>query len=306
MELRLGTRGSALARWQAEWVAAQLRNLGHDVQLTPISTQGDVDQRAAIGEMHAAPGIFTKELQRALLDRRIDLAVHSLKDLPTLPVDGLALAAVPQRETVADALISRDGQSLDQLPPNARIGTGSMRRRAQLLSYRRDLQMIDIRGNVDTRLKKLRVGDYDAIILALAGLSRLGLAGEATQIVATSILLPAVGQGALGIETRGDDLATQTAIAPLDDRTTHDCVLAERALLARLLGGCLAPIGAWARREANHLRLSAVALSPDGAQRLDADAIAAIDETPVDLGARVADQLLANGAAALIAGSRVG
>lgn len=306
MALRLGTRGSALARWQAEWIAAQLTAAGREVQLVPIATQGDADQRAAIGEISSSPGVFTKELQRALLDGRIDLAVHSLKDLPTLPVPGLVLAAVPPREVVADVLIARGGATLEALPAGARVGTGSMRRRAQLLSYRADLQPVDIRGNVDTRIAKLRAGDYEAIVLALAGLTRLGLAGEATQILPTTLLLPAVGQGALGLETRADDSATRAAVAAIDDPPSHAAVTAERALLARLLGGCLAPIGAWARLEDQHLRLSAVVLDAGGQHRLDADGRLAPGESPIHLGVRIADALLAQGAAALIAGARQG
>jgi len=190
--LRLGTRASALARWQADWVAAELNKLGVLVEMILISTQGDVSSRplGAIG----GQGVFTKELQRALLDGTIDLAVHSLKDLPTERAAGLRLAAVPERESTRDVLVSRVASSFLALPPDARIGTGSIRRRAQLLHSRPDLQISEIRGNVDTRLRKLDEGQYEAIVLAEAGLKRLGLGDRITQILPTELMLPAVGR----------------------------------------------------------------------------------------------------------------
>ena len=241
-KLRLGTRASALARWQAGWVADQLTAAGHAVELVPIITQGDTSGTESIGSI-GSPGVFTKELQRALLDDRIDLAVHSLKDLPTDVVEGLVLAAVPEREDVADVLISRDRIPFAKLKPSAAIGTGSLRRRAQLLHARPDLQMRDIRGNVDTRVRKLHEGQFDAIVLAAAGLNRLGLAAEVTERLSAEIMLPAVGQGALGIEIRASDDSTRRGVALLDHAETHQSVIAERSLLAHLLGGCLAPVG---------------------------------------------------------------
>ncbi|MCE9548051.1 MAG: hydroxymethylbilane synthase [Planctomycetia bacterium] len=301
--LRLGTRGSALARWQADWVSGELSRLGHTVTLVPIVTAGDREQGQPIQTL---PGIgaFTKEIQRALLDGRIDLAVHSLKDLPTETVAGLALAAVPERESVADVLLSRDGQILDMLPAGARVGTGSLRRRTQLLHLRPDLSMHDIRGNVDTRLRKLDEGEFDAIILAEAGLKRLGLANRITQVLAQSKMLPAVGQGALAIETRADDVAAQAAVAPLEHPACRAAVVAERSLLAALDGGCLAPVGAWGRlNNAGQLLLDAVVLSADGTRRLFAagqdNASAAFQ-----LGQRVADDLLRQGAGELIRQAR--
>ena len=240
-QLRLGTRSSPLARWQAEWVAARLTERGVAVELVPITTQGDVKTQP-LGQI-GGQGLFTKELQRALLDGQIDLAVHSLKDLPTAPVDGLSLAAVPPRESTADVLVSNIVKQIEQLPPSARIGTGSLRRKAQLLHLRPDLQVEEIRGNVDTRLRKLDEGQYDAIVLAEAGLRRLGLAERIVQVIPRSLMLPAVGQGALGIEARADDAATCNLLAPLDDAATHQAVLAERSLLLTLRGGCLAPVG---------------------------------------------------------------
>ncbi len=300
--LRLGTRASALARWQARWVADALQSIGADVELVPITTRGDTAQGDAIGNL-GAPGVFTKELQRSLVDERIDLAVHSLKDLPTDIVEGLALAAVPPRESPFDVLLSRHGP-LDRLPPGATVGTGSLRRRAQLLHARADLQMRDIRGNVDTRVAKLAAGEFDAIVLAEAGLRRLGLERHVSQRFEHAVLLPAVGQGALGIEVRAGDVATRAIVERLDDAASHAAVLAERTLLAALQGGCLAPIGAWARVEAGgRMRLDAAVLSADGKMRLadgGEDALAAA----VALGNRVAAALLDAGAGRLIEASR--
>lgn len=300
--LRLGTRGSLLARWQADWVAARLTALGVEVEMVEIATQGDVRQVGPIANIGTL-GVFTKEIQRALLDGRIDLAVHSLKDLPTEPVPGLSLAAVPEREACGDALLAREVTSFDDLPQGAVIGTGSLRRQAQLLAARPDLKMADIRGNVETRLKKLDAGDYDAIVLAEAGLRRLQLTEHITQVLPKSIILPAVGQGALGIEARADDAATRAILAQLDDADTHRAVAAERALLYALRGGCMAPVGAWGRAEDGQLQLSAVVLSPNGRQKLERAASA----DPADaeqLGRQVAEQLLAQGAAELIRQSR--
>ncbi len=305
MRLRLGTRGSALARWQADWVAARLAAQNVDVELVEITTRGDAQRSDPIGNL-GSPGVFTKEIQRALLDRRIDLAVHSLKDLPTEMVDGLCLAAVPEREDACDALVSRDGVAFDALRPGATIGTGSLRRRAQLLHARGDLQMRDVRGNVDTRLTKLAAGDYDAIVLARAGLKRLGLEAHITEVLAPPLMLPAIGQGALGIETRGDDHATRNALAAIDDKPTHQAVTAERALLERLAGGCLAPIAAWARPQAGgRLHLTAAVLSHDGRRRLAHEGHAALDDA-AQLGVQVAEQLIAEGASELIAAARSG
>lgn len=300
--IRLGTRASLLARWQAEWVAARLVERGAGVGLVPISTVGDRSQTGPVEQLGV--GVFTKEIQRALADGRIDLAVHSLKDLPTEPVPGLSLAAVPVRGPMGDVLVTRERRSLDELPSGSRVGTGSLRRRAQLWHVRPDLQMVDIRGNVDTRLAKLAAGDYDAIILAEAGLRRLQFDEHVAHVLPPTIMLPAPGQGALGLETRSDDTATRAALAPLDDAATHASVLAERTLLANLRGGCLAPVGAWGRVEQNgQLVLEAVVLSHDGKQRLavaESGSVAAAEA----IGQRAAEKLIAQGAAELIAGSR--
>jgi len=304
IRLRLGTRASALARWQADWVAARLAEQGVDVELVLITTQGDAEQHDPIGNL-GSPGVFTKEIQRALLEDRVDLAVHSLKDLPTEPIEGLCLAAVPPRETTADVLISHDGRRFADLPTGATIGTGSLRRRAQLLHLRPDLVMAGIRGNVDTRLEKLARGDFDAIVLAEAGLKRLGLSSRITEILPGDKVLPAVGQGALGIETRADDDRTRAALAALNDPVTHAAVLAERTLLADLAGGCLAPIAAWARSlDAQTLALDAAVLSQDGHQRLFFSQQGPLTSAQ-SLGSAVAAALLAQGAADLIAAARV-
>lgn len=299
--LRLGTRSSPLARWQAEHIAARLTALGIDVEMIHITTQGDV-KAGPLGQI-GGQGLFTKEIQRALLDDRIDLAVHSLKDLPTEHVEGLTLAAVPERESPGDVLVCNQVKTLDELPQGARVGTGSTRRKAQLLHARPDLQILDIRGNVDTRLRKLDEGEYDAIVLAEAGLTRLGLTDRIAQVLPRSLMLPAVGQGALGIEARSTDTSTLVLLAPLNDSATRHAVLAERAMLRALRGGCLAPVGAWGRLEEGQLLLDGVVLNADGTQRLHAAGTAHPDAAET-LGEQIAQELLAQGAAALIAGSR--
>jgi hydroxymethylbilane synthase len=301
--LRLGTRASALARWQADWVAARLQELGVAVELVPITTQGDV-KTGPLGQI-GGQGLFTKELQRSLLDEQIDLAVHSLKDLPTAPVEGLLVAAVPLRESTADALISNKAARIEDLPPAARIGTGSLRRKAQLLHLRPDLIVEDIRGNVETRLRKLDEGGYDAIVLAEAGLRRLGLADRIKQLLAPPVMLPAVGQGALGIETRADDLRTRQLVAPLDHEPTHLAVVAERTLLLALRAGCLAPVGALSIAEGARLSLTAVVLSQDGKKRLAA-AAAMTTSDAIHLGQMIAEELISQGAAELIASAHTG
>jgi hydroxymethylbilane synthase len=295
--IRLGTRASALARWQAEWVAARLRELGIEVLLVPIFTSGDRQQERPIGSLPNR-GVFTKELQRALLEDRIDLAVHSLKDLPTDPVAGLCLAAIPPRASTSDVLVAPKYDRLDALPAGAVVGTGSLRRRAQLLRVRPDLRMGDVRGNVETRLRKLDQGDFDALVLAEAGLERLGLAARITHVLPPAITLPAVGQGALALETKEDAAAREVA-RRLNHPESESAVLAERAMLAALQGGCLAPIAAWGRIEGGQLALAGRVLSPDG-RRMVETAMAGDPSLPEDLGRRVADALLAQGAAELV------
>jgi len=274
MLIRLGTRQSTLALWQAKYVSNSLRHHGHAVELVKITTSGDVST-TPLGES-GGQGVFTKEIQRALLDRRCDLAVHSLKDLPTEIFPELSLVAIPPREDTADCLISR-GMKLGELPVGAIIGTGSPRRKASLLHVRPDLNILDIRGNVDTRLRKLDEGHYDAIVLAFAGLNRLGLASRITQKFASNEMLSAVGQGALGLETRSDDLNTIAAVEALDDCETHSAAVAERALLRSMRAGCLAPLSAYAWLAQGRLRLIARVYSPDGQQMIAVEHSAAWD-----------------------------
>jgi hydroxymethylbilane synthase len=303
VRFRLGTRASPLARWQADWVAARLGQQGIAVELVHVTTSGDRGgPPIARGPDR---GVFTKEIQQELLAGRIDLAVHSLKDLPTDAVSGLCLAAVPERAAPNDVLVCDRAASFAELPGGAIVGTGSLRRRAQLLHARGDLVMRDLRGNVDTRLRKLHEGQYDAIVLAEAGLRRLGLAREITQVLPLDLALPAVGQGALGIEVRSDDAAARQAVAPLEHAATRAAVTAERAMLAALAGGCLAPIAAWGRLEQDALVLSGRVLSADGARKIEATLAAALAEAD-GLGRRVADALLAQGAAELVEAARRG
>ena len=277
-----------------------MRALGVEVELTPIATSGD-RHRGPVQDI--GQGVFTKELQRALLENRIDLAVHSLKDLPTDTPAELILAAVPQRAPCGDVLVSPEWKILDRLPTGATVGTSSMRRRSQLSHIRPDLQMKDIRGNIDTRLRKLDQGEYQALVLAEAGLTRLGFAAGITEVLPMSIMLPAVGQGALALETRRDDSTTRAAVAPLDHPATHQAVLAERAMLSALHGGCLAPIAAWGRLENGRLTLTGRALSPDGRRKIEVTEDADSQDS-VDLGRRVAEQLLERGAGELISLAR--
>jgi len=300
--LRLGTRASVLARWQADWVGARLEELGVEVVLVPVTTSGDRQQRESVAAI-GGQGVFTKEIQHALLDDRIDLAVHSLKDLPTEPVDGLRLAAVPERAPPGDVLVGREHATLDELPEDAVVGTGSLRRRAQILHVRPDLRIRDVRGNVDTRLRKLDAGDYDAVVLAEAGLRHLGLAERITQVLFPAILLPAVGQGALGLETRRDDEAARSVVGQLDHGPTHAAVLAERAMLAALEGGCLAPIAAWGRVGGDVLELTGRVLHPDGTRKIEATLTGRLDD-PTELGDHVARELADQGAAELIRAAR--
>lgn len=269
--LRIATRESPLAMWQAEYVADLLRQHGHDTQIVPLVSSGDIDMAPIDGTRQV--GVFTKRIQRALVDDEGDIAVHSLKDLPTDPDARFVLGAVPPRETVADSLVSPSRFTIETLPENARIGTGSRRRAAQLRSIRDDLQILPIRGNVQTRLAKLEAGDYDAIVLAEAGLHRLKMTELARVTLSVGQMLPAPGQAALGIEVRSDDREAIDAVAKFDDAITHACVVAERRVLSRLHGGCLAPIAALAQVSMTEplarLSMQVVVLSPDGAERLD-------------------------------------
>ena len=300
-KIRIGTRGSKLARWQADWVAARLAELGIEVELIFIRTTGDVTQ-GPIGQI-GGQGVFTKAIQAALLNDEVDLAVHSLKDLPTDKIEGLALSAVPPRETIHDALVGRAASEIAKLPAAATVGTGSTRRQAQLLAARPDLKVQDIRGNVETRLQKLDEGAFDAIVLASAGLKRLGLGDRITEVISTDIMLPAVGQGALGLETRSDDERTRELIKPIDHSVTHQSVLAERALLRDLRGGCMAPVAAWCREEDGQLQLDAAVLSFDGTKRVHVSRQGDLDSGAA-IGASAAEALDRQGARELIEAAR--
>ena len=302
--LRLGTRASALATAQSRTVAELVRaRLGREVELVEITTEGDTSTAplAQIG----GTGVFVSALRTALLDGRIDLAVHSLKDLPTGSAPGITLAAVPLREDPRDVVVARDGLTLGELPPGSRVGTGSPRRASQLHALGLGLHVADVRGNVDTRIGKVRTGEYDAVVLARAGLARLGRLGDATEVLDPLQLLPAPGQGALAVECRSDDLGLAADLAALEDSSSRSAVDAERAVLATLEGGCSAPIGALAEvvegDDGDELWLRAVALSHDGALsvRMSASGDPA-DATGV--GARLAGEMLADGAAELTAG----
>ncbi len=292
-KIRLGTRASQLAMWQSRWVQTQLVQLGCDVELIPIKTTGDVQTQplAQIG----GQGLFTKRLQDALLNNEIDLAVHSLKDLPTEDHPELTIAAIPKRENRFDVLVSNRFDSLETLPANAVIGTGSVRRAAQLLHLRGDLKIEDIRGNVDTRLSKLDDGQYDAIILAAAGLLRLGLEQRIACQFEPPQLLPAVGQGALGLETRANDRSVVATVTQLNHEPSYYSAICERAMLRHLFAGCLAPVGANTVVENDQLKLSGVVLSRDGIHRIFAETTGRLREAS-QLGIVTAEKLIQNGA----------
>jgi hydroxymethylbilane synthase len=298
--LRIGTRGSPLALWQANHVADLLRPRAapRPVELVLIQTTGDRVQDRPLAQI-GGDGLFTKEIQRAVLDGTADVAVHSLKDLPTLPVEGLVLAAVPRRGPTGDAFVSRRHRTFESLPPGAVVATSSLRRRAQLLHRRPDLRLVEMRGNVETRLRKLAEQDLDALVLAQAGLERLGLGGAITELLDPAWMLPAVGQGALGLECRADDGETLRLLEPLNDAPSRQAVLAERALLRGLGGGCLVPIGAAARVEGDALSLRGAVLSPDGRERIAGQTTGPAADAEA-LGRRLAEDLLARGARALL------
>ena len=298
--IKIGTRGSQLARWQSEWVAGQLRahHPGLVVELVEIKTRGDRDRNSPLAAI-GGTGLFTKEIQRALTDGVVEVAVHSLKDLPTSGPEGLVLGAVPPREDVADALIAPRAGTLRNLPTGATVGTGSLRRKAQLLYTRPDLVVVGVRGNVETRLHKALGGELDAVVLAEAGLRRLGLDGHVTERLGPPDFLPAVGQGALGIECRREDGGTLDLLRALDDPATHRAVVAERRVLAELEGGCMIPLAAFARDSGAELVLDAIVLDPEGRERVAASASGPIDD-PDGLGRKVADALRKLGADRLL------
>jgi hydroxymethylbilane synthase len=303
--LRIGSRGSRLALWQAEQAKSRLLELNPalSVEIEIIKTTGDVkpDPLSVIG----GKGVFTKELEEALLDKRIDLAVHSLKDLPTITPDGLAISAICEREDARDALVLRAGsqiESLRELPKKATVGTSSQRRLSQLKALRDDLIVKDLRGNVDTRVRKLDEGEYDALILASAGLIRLGLRNRISAAIASDEILPAVGQGAIAIETRTDDEIAVEATRKLNHRETELACRAERAFLRGLGGGCQFPIAAHAVVSGEQLDIEGLVAAPDGSEILRAASSGAAEQGDV-IGAALAARLIEEGADSLLAGS---
>ena len=264
-KIRIGSRGSPLALWQANWIKDQLESRNPDipVEIVIIKTSGDKIQDVPLAKI-GGKGLFVKELEEALLRKDVDFAVHSMKDMPIKFPFALCIASVTKRENPFDALISRNNIKLNDLPKGAKIGTGSLRRASQLLHYRPDLNLIPLRGNVETRIKKLETEGLDAIILATAGLIRLGWGDKISEIISPKILLPAMGQGAVGIEARKHDVDNQILLADMDDENTHLALDAERAVVTQLEGGCNVPIGAFAIIEGNEMTLRGLVASLDG------------------------------------------
>ena len=293
--LRIGTRGSMLAKWQAEYVRKQLfASTGMEAEIVIIKTVGDKLQASPLTQV-GGKGVFTKELEEALLEETIDLAVHSVKDVPTDTPSRLMFPAVCRRADVRDCLVGKDGATLATLKHGARVGTGSLRRQAQLRHIRPDLDLRDLRGNVDTRLRKVESGEYDAVMLAKAGLDRLGLGARITEVMDPAMFLPAVGQGAIAVECRLRDAETGELLAALDDAETRTAIIAERALLAALHGGCQVPLGAWARIERGELVMEACVCSVDGQHYVRQRATAKPDQA-AELGGHLANLLVEAGA----------
>ena len=291
MNLRIGSRGSQLALWQANHIAAQLRARGNSVEVEIIKTTGDRLQEVTFAQV-GSKGMFTKEIEEALAENRIDLAVHSLKDLPTDLSPGFDIAAIPAREDSRDAFCSQKYRRIEELPKGARVGTSSLRRQAQLKALRSDLEVCSLRGNVDTRLRKLEAGEYDAIILAVAGLNRLGKTGCVQQLLPASVMCPAAGQGALAIEIRKNDLHVREHAVSLDDAEARATTTCERGLLNKMGGGCQVPIGAFAEVIDGRLYLEAIVARPDGTKVLRESGEG---DWPQQLGETVGEALLRRG-----------
>ena len=304
MKLRLGTRESRLALVQSHLVAAPLRALGVEVDLVPIKTTGDRLAQVALADF-GGKAMFVKEIEEALLDGRIDLAVHSLKDMPALLPDGLALAAFPAREDPRDVLVSRSGGTLDDLPAGSAIGTSSPRRRVLVLARRHDLELLPIRGNVDTRLAKLALGQYDAIVVAQAGLNRLGVAPRHAVPLPVDAFPPAVGQGILAVEIRDGDARTLELLQAVDDTRTRMEAVAERSLLRGLAAGCHTPVAGHARVDGSELELTGLVSSLDGRVVVRGTVCGAATAADA-LGQSLAHDLLARGAAGLLAAAEDG
>ena len=300
----MGTRGSRLALAQTRLIqqALEARHPGLCCELITITAQGDRQPEASLASV-GGEGIFVKELAAAVSRGEIDLAVHSMKDLPLAMAQDVAVAAVPQRESPQDALVSASGRTLNRLPLGAVVGTSSLRRQGQVLHARPDVQVKPIRGNVDTRLRKLDEGQYDAIIVAAAGLIRLGMAARITEQLDPHVMLPEPGQGALALQTRADDKATRALVEPLEDATTRTCVTAERAFLRGLGGGCHLPIAALARIEGGQLILDGAVVAPNGSKMIHEQAIGSASK-PDALGESLAKQAITKGARNLLKGSK--
>jgi len=297
--LRIGSRGSVLARWQAESVRKQLFQItGVEAEIVLIKTSGDKMQNAPLAQI-GGKGIFIKELEEALLEETIDLAVHSVKDIPTETPGRLFFPAVCRRDDVRDCLVSNRGATLADLKAGARVGTSSLRRQAQLRHHRPDLDLRDLRGNVDTRLRKVDSGEYEAVVVAKAGLDRLGWSQKISETLSTDISLPAVGQGAIAIESRVKDQEAAEILGKLDDEETRTVIIAERSLLAALQGGCQVPLGAWARIERGELIMDAVVCSIDGSQYIRQKAVAPPGQA-AELGQKMAQLLVDNGARSIL------
>jgi len=294
--LRIGSRGSQLALWQANHISALLRERGHEVEIEIIKTTGDKITDVALAKV-GTKGMFTKEIEEALAEGRVDLAVHSLKDLPTQLPPGFELAAVTTRVNPRDVFLSLKYDSIQTLAHGARVGTSSLRRQAQLKSARPDLVIHPLRGNVDTRVRKLEEGEYDAIILAAAGLTRLGKTQWVKEVLSESFMCPAAGQGALGIEIREGDAAMSEHLAFLNDPVARAATTCERALLNKLGGGCQVPIGAFADMNNGRLELTAIVARPDGSEVLREQQSG---DDPVDLGEKVGETLLKRGATGIL------
>jgi hydroxymethylbilane synthase len=293
--LRIGTRGSALALWQAKWVKTRLEALWPEVQveLVPIRTSGDKIQDVSLATL-GGKGLFVKEIEEALLAGTVDLAVHSVKDLPGDFPDGLTLSAVPEREDARDVLITRNGESLAELPEGTRIGTSSLRRQALLLYLHPGLRIEMLRGNVDTRLRKQREGTVDATVLAAAGLKRLGIMPEHSHVLDDTVFLPAIGQGALGIETRTNDEVVMSFVQPLNHKATAMAVSAERAFLRRMGGSCRTPLAAKGSVRDGTVHLTALIASPDGKTLIRGEREGQQDAVE-QVGSLLAEQLLTQG-----------
>jgi len=302
MRLKIGTRGSSLAIAQSQWIKNKIESRYPDVsvELTRIKTKGDKLIDSPLSKI-GGKGLFVKEIEEALLRKDVDLAVHSIKDVPAEVPDGLCLPVFPEREDPRDAFISKEYASVSDLPEGASIGTGSLRRSSQLLNIRPDLKIIPLRGNVDTRLKKLESGDMQAIILAAAGLSRLGLSAVITQLLSIDAFLPAIGQGALGLEVRQGDDRLLEALNFLNHRPTELAVRAERAFLKRLEGGCQVPIAGYGIKEGSNIILTGMVAGLDG-KRIIRDEVKGAEDRPEDLGILLAERLLRSGADEILAG----